>query len=80
MSVNIPHRDPSLKNNGVLYRCGDVSICVALLFRLLGRTDPCWSAAAASAYRLEGTSCKTPLVYGDLKIRKDEVMVSELRS
>ena len=67
MSINIPPRDPSLKNGGALYRCGDVSIRVALLFRLLGRTDPCWSAAADSASRLEGTSCKTPLVYGDLK-------------
>ena len=62
MSVNIPPRDPSLKNNGVPYRCGDVSICVALLFRLLGRTDPCWSAAAGSASRLKGTSCDAPSV------------------
>ena len=62
MSINIPPRDPSLKNNGALYRCGDVLIRVALLFRLLGRTDPCWSAAAGSASRLKGTSCDAPSV------------------
>ena len=62
MSINIPPRDPSLKNNGALYRCGDVSIRVALLFRLLRRTDPCWSAAAGSASRLKGTSCDAPSV------------------
>ena len=62
MSINIPPRDPSLKNNDAPYRCSDVSIRVALLFRLLGRTDPCWSAAAGSASRLKGTSCDAPSV------------------
>ena len=62
MSINIPPRDPSLKNNGALYRCGDISIRVALLFCLLGRTDPCWSAAAGLASRLKGTSCDAPSV------------------
>ena len=67
MSINIPPRDPSLKNSGAPYRCGDVSVRVALLFRLLGRTDPCWSAAAGSASRLKGASCRAPLVYGGQK-------------
>ena len=57
MSINIPPRDPSLKNSDARYRCGNVSIRVALLFRLLGQTDPCWSAAAGSASRLKGASC-----------------------
>ena len=67
MSVNIPPRDPSLKNNGAPYRCGDILIRAALLFRLLGRTDPCWSAAAGSASRLKGTSCDAPSVYDGQK-------------
>ena len=67
MSVNIPPRNLSLKNGGAPYRCGDVSIRAALLFRLLGRTDPCWSAAAGSASRLKGASCGAPLVYGGQK-------------
>ena len=67
MSVNIPPRDLSLKNNGAPYRCGDVSIRAALLFRLLGRTDPCWSAATGSASRLKGASCDAPLVYDGQK-------------
>ena len=62
MSINIPPRDPSLKNSGAPYRCGDVSVRVALLFRLRGRNDPCWSAAAGSASRLKGTSCDAPSV------------------
>ena len=62
MSINIPPRDPSLKNNSAPYRCGDVSICIALLFRLLGRTDPCWSAAVGSASRLKDASCDAPSV------------------
>ena len=36
MSVNKTPRDLSLKNGGALYHCDDVSICAALLFRLLG--------------------------------------------
>ena len=67
MSVNIPPRNLSLKNGGAPYRCGDVSIRAALLFRLLGRTDPCWSAAAGSASRLKGASYGAPLVYGGQK-------------
>ena len=42
MSVNIPPRDLSLKNGGAPYRCSDVSIRAALLFRLLGRTGLVW--------------------------------------
>ena len=64
MSINIPPRDPSLKNGGALYRCGDVSIRVALLFRLLGRTNLIWSVAAGSASCRKGTSCRAPLVHG----------------
>ena len=64
MSVNIPPRALSLKNGGAPYRCGDVSIRAALLFCLLGRTDPCWSAVAGSASRLKGASCGAPLVHG----------------
>ena len=67
MSVNIPPRNLSLKNSSAPYRCSDVSIRAALLFRLLGRTDPCWSAAASSASHLKGTSCGAPLVYGGQK-------------
>ena len=67
MSVNIPPRNLSLNNDGVPYRCGDVSIRATLLFRLLGRTDPCWSAATGSASRLKGASCNAPLVYGGQK-------------
>ena len=62
MSINIPPGNPSLKNSGAPDPCGDVSVRVALLFRLLGRTDPCWSAAAGSASRLKGTSCDAPSV------------------
>ena len=36
MSVNIPPRNLFLENGGAPYRCGDVSIRAALLFRLLG--------------------------------------------
>ena len=64
-SVNMPPRNLSFKHGGAPYRCGDVSIRTALLFRLLGRTAPCWTAAAGSDSRLSGTSCGTPLVYGD---------------
>ena len=60
MSVNIPPRNLSLKNGGAPYRCGDVFIRAAFLFRLLGRTDPCWSAAAGSASRLKDASCDAP--------------------
>ena len=67
MSINIPPRNLSFKHGGASYRCGDVSIRAALLFRLLGRTDPCWSAAAGSASRLKGTSCGASLVYGGQK-------------
>ena len=67
MSINTPPRDLSLKNSGAPYHCGDVSVCIALLFRLLGRTDPCWSAAAGSASRLKGASCDAPLVYDGQK-------------
>ena len=67
MSINIPHRGLFLKNGGVPYRCGDVSIRTAPLFRLLGQTDPCRSAAVGSASRLEGTSCEAPLVYSGQK-------------
>ena len=67
MSVNIPPRDLSLKNGGVSYRCGDVSIRAALLFRLLGRTDPGWSVAAGWASHRKGTSCEAPLVHGGQK-------------
>ena len=62
MSINIPPGDPSLKNSGAPYRCGDVLVRIALLFRLLGRTDPCWSAAAGLASCLKGTSCDAPSV------------------
>ena len=64
MSINIPPGDPSLKNSGALYHCGDVSVRVALLFRLLGRTDPCWPVAAGSTSCRKGASCRTPLVHG----------------
>ena len=67
MSINIPPRDPSLKNNGSPYRCGDVSIRVALLFGLLGRTGLVWLVAAGSASRRKGTSCEAPLVHGGQK-------------
>ena len=63
MSINIPPGNPSLKNSGAAYRCGDVSVRVALLFRLPGRTDPCWPATAGSASRLKGTSCDAPSVW-----------------
>ena len=53
-----------LKNSGAPYRCGDVSVRVALLFRLLGRTDPCWPVAAGSTSCRKGASCRTPLVHG----------------
>ena len=66
-SVSMPSRNLSLKHGGAPYRCSDVSICTALLFRLLGRAAPCWPAAAGSASRLKGTSCGTPLVCGDQK-------------
>ena len=56
-----------LKDNGAPYLCGDVSIRAALLFRLLGRTDPGWSVAAGSASRHKGTSCEAPLVHGGQK-------------
>ena len=64
MSVNIPPRNLSFKHGGASYRCGDVSIRAALLFRLLGRTDLVWSAAAGSASYRKGASCQTPLVHG----------------
>ena len=64
MSVNIPPRNLSLKNGGAPYCCGDVSIRATLLFCLLGRTDPCWSAAAGLASRLKGASYRAPLLYG----------------
>ena len=67
MSINIPPRSLSLKDNGVPYLCGDVSIRAALLFRLLGRTDPGWSVVAGSASCREGTSCRAPLVHGGQK-------------
>ena len=67
MSINMPPGNLSLKNGGAPYGCGDVSIRAALLFRLLGRTDPCWSAAAGSASRLKGASCDAPLVYDGQK-------------
>ena len=67
MSINIPPRSLSLKDNGAPYLCGDISIRAALLFRLLGRTDPGWSVAAGSASRHKGTSCEAPLVYGGQK-------------
>ena len=67
MSVNIPPRDLSLKNGGAPYHCGDVPIRAALLFCLLGRTDPCWSAAAGSASRLKGPSYGAPLAHGGQK-------------
>ena len=60
MSINIPPGNPSLKNSGAPYRCGDVSIRAALLFCLLGRAAPCWPAAAGLASRLKGTSCDAP--------------------
>ena len=56
-----------LKDKGALYLCGDVSIRAALLFRLLGRTDPGWLVAAGSASRRKGTSYEAPLVHGDQK-------------
>ena len=67
MSINMPPRSLSLKENGATYLFGDVSIRAALLFRLLGRTDPRWSAAAGSASRLKGASCDAPLVYDGQK-------------
>ena len=67
MSINIPPRSLSLKDNGAPYLCSDVSIRAALLFRLLGRTDLCWSASAGSASRLKGASCEALLVYGGQK-------------
>ena len=67
MSIIIPPRNLSLKNGGALYRFGDVLIRAALLFRLLRRTDPCWSAAAGSASRLKGASCGASLVYDGQK-------------
>ena len=67
MSVNIPPRDLSLKDNGAPYLCGDISIRVALLFRLLGRTDPGWSVTTGSASRRKGTSCEAPLTHGGQK-------------
>ena len=63
MSINIPPWDPSLKNSGAPYCCGDVSVRVALLFCLLGRTDPCWPTTAGSASRLKGTSCDASSVW-----------------
>ena len=56
-----------LKDKGAPYLCGDVSICAALLFHLLGRTDPGWSVAAGLASRHKGTSYEAPLVYGGQK-------------
>ena len=67
MSVNIPPKDLSLKHGGAPYSCGDVSSRAALLFRQLGRTDPCWSAAAGSDSRLKGVSCDAPLVHDGQK-------------
>ena len=64
MSINIPPRSLSLKDNGVPYLCGDVSIRAALLFRLLGRTGLVWLVAVGSASRRKGTSCEAPLVHG----------------
>ena len=67
MSINIPPRIFPLKDNGAPYLCGDVSIHAALLFRLLGRTDPGWSVAVGSASRRKGTSCEAPLVHSGQK-------------
>ena len=66
-SVSMPSRNLSLKNGGGPYRCGDVSIRTALLFRLLGRATPCWLTAAGSASCRKDTSCGTPLVCGAQK-------------
>ena len=60
MSIQTLPRNFVLNNNRKLYRCGDVSIRAALLFRLLGRTDPCWPVAVASASCPEAAPCETP--------------------
>ena len=67
MSINIPPRSLSLKDNGAPYLCGDVSIRAALLFRLLGRTGLVWLVAAGSASRRKGTSSEAPLVHDGQK-------------
>ena len=79
MSIQTLSRNFVPNNNRDLYRCGDVSIRAALLFRLPGRTDPCWPAAVASASCPEGTPCETPLYTGS-DMHRDGMMVSGLRS
>ena len=64
MSINTPPRSLYLEDNGEPYRCSDVSIRAALLFRLLGRTDLVWSVATGLASCRKGTSCQAPLVHG----------------
>ena len=75
MSIQTLPRNFVLNNNRELYRCGDVSILAALLFRLLGRTDPCWPVAVASASCPEAAPYETPwyMVVKNAQVRNNGV-------